>query len=153
MTCVVGKRTLRTRGRSALETFRHCSGGSEVSGHFGTSTEVSKRHFGPKYRTVQPDGPNCAAILKSFTYKLAAKINSRRYGTKLCHSHPRYRYSIKSRNTALFVHALHGITSFALSLMLDTTVCCCCPQKQRKKVSSSSSTKRMQASAASVSET
>jgi len=105
-----------------------------VSGHFGTSTEVSKRHFGPKYRTVQPDGPNCAAILKSFTYKLAAKINSRRYGTKLCHSHPRYRYSIKSRNTALFVHAFHGITSFALSLMLDTTVCCCCPQKQRKSL-------------------
>ena len=28
------------------ETDRHCSDGSKVSGHFGTSTEVSKRHFG-----------------------------------------------------------------------------------------------------------
>ena len=34
------------------ETLQHCSGRSEVSGRFGTSTEVSKSQFVPKYQTV-----------------------------------------------------------------------------------------------------
>ena len=32
-----------------------------MSGHFGTSTEVSNRQFGPKCRTVRPQDPNCPA--------------------------------------------------------------------------------------------
>jgi len=33
-----------------------------------------------------------ANIYKSFTYKMAVKINWHRYGTKLRHSHPMYYY-------------------------------------------------------------
>ena len=59
------------------ETLRHCSAGSEVSGHFGTSTEVSKRHFGvgPKYRTVQPHGPNCPAIWTGVSHPMVQSVS------------------------------------------------------------------------------
>jgi len=40
-----------------LKTLRHYFGGSEVSGHFGPSAEVSFGHFGPKCRSVLPLGP------------------------------------------------------------------------------------------------
>jgi len=51
----------------------HCSGGSEVSGHFGTRTEVSKRHFGPKYRTVPPHGPKCPAIWTEVSHPMVRR--------------------------------------------------------------------------------
>jgi len=56
------------------ETLQHCSGRSEVSGHFGTSTEVSKRHIGPKYRTVQPHGLNCPTIWTEVSHPIVRSV-------------------------------------------------------------------------------
>jgi len=39
------------------KTLRHWLGRSKLSGHFGTTAEVSKRQFGPKCWTVSPYGP------------------------------------------------------------------------------------------------
>jgi len=44
------------------KTLRHWLGGSELPGHFGTNAHVSKGQFGPKCRSVLPQGPNCLAI-------------------------------------------------------------------------------------------
>jgi len=46
------------------ETLGYGCDGSKLSGHFGTSTEVYKRQFGPtcKYQTGMSHGLNCPAI-------------------------------------------------------------------------------------------
>ena len=56
------------------ETLQHCSGRSEVSGRFGTSTEVSKRHIGPKYQTVQPHGLNCPTIWTEVSHPMVRSV-------------------------------------------------------------------------------
>ena len=62
-------------GHFGPETLRHCSDGSQLSGHFGTSTKVPKRHFGPKYRTVQHHGPNCPAIRTEMSHPMVRNVS------------------------------------------------------------------------------
>jgi len=53
-------------GHFGPKTLRHYSGGSEVSGHFGTSAEVSFGHFRPKCRSVLPLGPGGSEVSGHF---------------------------------------------------------------------------------------
>jgi len=57
------------------ETYQYRSDGSEVSGHFSISTEVSKRHFGHKYRTVRPDGSNCPVVWSKMSHPMVRSFS------------------------------------------------------------------------------